>query len=161
MREILFRGKRVDNVEWVEGFYCKHDTVKVCLTTDDPKTKHLIITDGFCDWGFEPPCLAHEVIPETVDQYTGLKDKNGKKIFEGDIIKSDNGRISAVSVVKYGDYRPDWFYSLIEWAQGYKPKESSYGFFCDSGDEQFLLVNSPSLIEIIGNIHDNPELLEG
>lgn len=53
--EILFRGKCIDSGEWVYGYYVKHDAVKVCFSSDDPKTRHYIVRDGFCDWGFEPP----------------------------------------------------------------------------------------------------------
>ena len=135
MREILFRGKRTDNGEWVEGFYTLYANncgVHPCILT-----------------GTEQGCVIPQfVIPETVGQYTGLTDKNGKKIFEGDIVKHYNNSDDGFDIgVLY------WDETFSQW------KRTSIGNFHNSS---FTYVMSRSCeYEVIGNIHDNPELLKG
>jgi uncharacterized phage protein (TIGR01671 family) len=126
VREILFRGKTFDN-EWVEGFYVNqfgaHEIY--CLDDSDYKTRH--------------------VDPSTVGQYTGLTDKNGNKIFEGDIVKytSDSERI--MHEVVFETRNGCAYYGIVI------SEVETWGF----GNEV-----PSSLFEVIGNIHDDPELLE-
>lgn len=134
MREILFRGKRKDNVEWVEGYYACISETPVIFTGGLDLTK----------WDIRATMFA--IIPETVGQYTGLTDKNGLKIFEGDIIKScEYGDIYAVKY--FGDDNYPAFDCV--------PEVSN----CECNGLSFL-VNVEGC-EIIGNIYDNPELLKG
>ena len=150
MREILFRGKRKDNGEWVEGYY-------ICLNGNH----HRIYTgyaetdcgEYFADW--------LEVAPETVGRYTGLTDKNGKRIFEGDIVK-DAG--SYISVIKIGCCLPSEFYEIFDFEIFNKNNLKICAVYAEHvfGEykgEHFLLPEKNSTI-VIGNIHDNPELLE-
>ncbi len=138
MREILFRGKRIDNGEWVEGYYTK----KLCgeyINNQFMESEKDFIVTYFSSGGI----TSHEVIPESVGQYTGLTDKNGVKIFEGDIISAYNGRIKGPVIF---DKRG------LAFGVPNGPNEI-YQFsmnFLESKD-----------IKVIGNIHDNPELLGG
>lgn len=132
MREILFRGKRIDNGEWVYGNYA---------FTDVNGKKYFI---------FQNKPLEHEVIPETVGQYTGLTDKNGKKIFEGDIIRFDENLYTVQRECDTpGGYWAETGYILkhIGW--------SDYTSFTSTIDDW----ENECQVFIIGNIHDNPELL--
>ena len=122
MREIIFRGKRKDDGKWVYGFYA--------LFASNKGLKHGIYT------GAENGCvIPYEVDPETVGQFTGLTDKNGKKIFEGDIMQLCS---ACYPCLVYWDGK-GW-----AWKQNGKRRE------IDLTREK---------MDIIGNIHDNPELL--
>lgn len=133
MREILFRGKRVDNGEWVQGNLFIPDIdntpTQICIGTN-------IIR------------ITYDIIPETIEQYTGLTDKNGKKIFEGDIISYEDGE-SYLVTFNGGCFR----FGAIEYGNGIKRYR---GFQSFSVDKYNL-----NEVEVIGNIHDNPELLGG
>lgn len=141
MREILFRGKRIDNGEWIEGFFVKVGGHCYILTG------RLLIIDRHI--GF----VKHEVIPSTVGQYTGLTDKNdkngknGKLIFEGDILQSGNIK----GTVKYSNKRAAF---VFKWRR----------FTFHGGDffKECILSDFGgfSSLAVIGNAHDNPELLE-
>lgn len=133
MREIIFRGKRVDNNEWVEGFYV--NVPEHYKQEMSGKSYIVSINNG----------LFMEVIPETVGEYTGLKDQNGKKIFEGDIVK----------------YRPGYWRNLIHSVVEYCADKWNYPAF-DLKDHDYVQLTHMGQIEleVVGTIHDNPELLE-
>ena len=128
-REILFRGKQVDNGEWTEGYLFKQWNRTFLL------------------WGMtgDIPNMT-EVIPETVGQFTGLTDKNGKKIFEGDIVEFTDKytRKKGRAEIVFEDFK--WKYS---------------GCYYGGNPIVWLCISDGSIeFEIIGDIHDNPELLE-
>ena len=130
MREILFRGKRVDNGEWVYSSFIMHDKEHKVLLAE------VELFDGE-KW--------RAVDPETVGQFIGLTDKNGKKIFEGDIIK-DNGL--RIYMIGYNE-------ELMKYAFLYYHKELK-NLYCGG----FVSKTDGKSIEVIGNKWDNPELVE-
>lgn len=145
MREILFRGKRVDDGEWVEGFYVRLNGKEHRIYTGYAETD---CGDYYPDWW--------QVDPETVGQYTGLKDKNGKRIFEGDMIKPFDDEIDKMVV----EFHYGQFLLCLYGERGYMAEygweeEGNYGCF-----EAEPLSSYGDDIEIIDNIHDNPELLK-
>lgn len=158
MREILFRGKRTDNGEWIEG--CFLDKNNIGIFYDDTE---------------ESDCSVHifPVVSKTVGQYTGLTDKNGKKIFEGDIVQHlTYDDFDCQSVVKFGEYKQDGsggeygarnclgFYVEVDNFTCPDWCENEPECFSDYQKQQNIL-EIANKCEVIGNIHDNPELLEG
>lgn len=121
MREVKFRGQAKYDGQWVYGYYVKRN--------------------GY-DYGiiYEPNGLGHDVYPETVGIYTGLKDKNGKEIFNSDFLKDTQGNIYLVvwreDLASFGIEKNGWMFTHF-FGEGIEASE----------------------VEVIGNIYENPELL--
>lgn len=145
MREILFRGKRKDNGECVEGYYFYAPLEQNKLPAiENYIAKHWIITSDN---------LVYEVIPETVGQYTGLTDKNGKKIFEGDVFAWNDNEINETTGKPY----PDEIFVVC-----FDDKKSAFVSKSLNGAcEDLYLTTSDKNSRYIGNTTDNPELLKG
>ncbi|MCD2225526.1 YopX family protein [Listeria cossartiae] len=133
MREIEFRGQNI-NGHWAHGN----------LAIIKEKLDRAEIGAYISNSAGAP--FAYQVRPETIGQYTGLKDKNGKKIFEGDIVRNINGEYSYIGIVNKDRYT---FY-----IKGVAPKDNY-----DFADVSDTVTGKSSLI-VICNIHENPELLE-
>ena len=135
MRETIFRGKTpsddeyIDSGEWVEGYYTCFNGKEHRIYSGYSETD---CGDYYPDW--------ENVIPESVGQYTGLTDINGKRIFEGDIVKG---------FYYYSDKEQRIFKVVY--------KESAF-FLVEKGGKEYLMFGLT--VEVIGNIHDNPELLK-
>lgn len=165
MREILFKAKRVDNGEWVEGY----------LFDDGFKNSRMFVgglvieeyKGTACDEWVISGIDFYEVDPSTICQYTGLTDKNGQKIWENDILlqkttESHWCKWECIGVVKYGEH--DW--NVSEYGC------TSIGFYIEPivrkrdinkiacGLNQVDILDEHYPCEVIGNVFDNPELLE-
>ena len=133
MREILFKAKRKDGGKWIEGYYQKrYDLLG--------KEEHLIFhADSYKMWEYA------EIVPETLCQFTGLCDKNGKKIWENDILMAHLDEF----------YPEDVTYETVEWGvAGCITHEAG------SIDRQYLDEFGTEHFEVVGNIFDNKELLQ-
>ena len=130
MREILFRGKRLDNGDWVYGYYVHIGPVSC--------QRAYIIPE------YASSLYVNEVDPSTVGQYTGLKDKNGKRIFEGDIAKVLQGKDKDIAYVGFENGA-----FMLYPKTGNIYERTLWEYWYNDWD-----------VEVIGNITDNPELLE-
>lgn len=145
MREILFRGKRIDNGEWAYGCVFDGGTIG----SERMFVGDIVVTDyeGTADDRYNIEGVGvYEVGTDTICQYTGLNDKNGKKIFDGDIISTPKYGISDGKGHNFSG--KDKFF--VDYADGTYQLKNNQRVFCLRPD---------SACEVIGNIFDNPELL--
>lgn len=144
-REILFRGKRLDNGEWVYGYYLPWHAV-TDLQGNEPyaqifeeyKIKGKYVAKGWVRVNFN-----------TVGQYTGLTDKNGNRIFEGDIVK--------VKITQTEDIKT---YGSCKYKVGFITYNEDFALFTCKNNFMNFINWAFNDCEVIGNIYDNPELLE-
>lgn len=151
MREILFKAKRIDNGEWVEGYIVK-SRENTYSNGFEMITKDGINYDDL-DY-FVPDFISHKVDTNTLCQYTGLTDKNGNKIWENDVVKYHFGNDAAP--IRFGEYQ-----NCFD-----NTKTGHIGFYVDWDCKKALrkdLGYWVNMIDcnVVGNIFDNPELLEG
>ena len=144
MREILFRGKRLQGGEWVEGYFFKSDINK----KERESGKATIIFTPDCDtFIMVPECHnSFMVVSDTVGQYTGMKDKNGKRVFEGDVVKTS-------------DVTHEGFIQIP--GESFEIAMRKGCWLMVSGEDWDFLETNHECIKVIGNIHDNPEMLKG
>ena len=145
-REILFRGKRIGNKKWVEG-----SLITGVFTRGFEDIPYILCSekaDYDCFEDFSEENGIFEVLPETVCQYTGLTDRNGRKIFEDDIVRYTDEVIGKEKIdeVKYNE-------THAAFCRLHKGKMGLQYLFIDE--------SVANKCEVIGNIFDNPELLEG
>ena len=134
MREILFKAKRIDNGEWVEGFYVNYRNVIHYI---------LMREEGILVW--------REVDVKTLCQYTGLTDKSGNKIWENDIVNAEVKQNSLCQSSSYSDFYQVTYHE--KYCYFYLKKKSNNLLF--DGNWSYCLKS----IEVIGNTFDNPELI--
>ena len=142
----IYRGKRMDTGAWREGYL-----LGVKKKVDGKDLFFIIDKNG----------EYHRVDPETVGEFTGLKDKDGREIFEGDILRSFAANKKFISVVKIGAFKPEFFYDFAH-ERGYDMSAKLYGLYAYvvSDREDIMFAADMKLASVIGNRHDNPELIE-
>lgn len=165
----MCRGKRKDNGEWVEGYLIQGNKTYIATTG---AINYMVVSTSYM-----ASIELVEVIPETVGQCTGLKDKNGKLVFEGDVLKQKTTKEFAkfnsfkwelYGIVTFGSYDYNegntgycsvgWYIAPLKSIAIY-PKDYLIGDI-QPGLNQEDILKSIYPMEVIGNIHDNPELLE-
>ena len=149
MREILFKAKRIDNGEWVEGYYYKISETTYCFKEDYERKPvpehHYILQERMTDWGLPNQMVQIEIDPKTLCQFTGMTDKNGKRIWENDIVEAWSQGSRAIGTVKQ---RVDGLWIM-------SPAWQNHEFW-----ELKPNSNGETTVEVLVNAFDNPELLQ-
>lgn len=147
--EIKSRGYDRDTKRWYYGGYFKHQIKEICpvqfsdetAADKEPKYEHYIVFDGFADWNMAKPIKLATVDPKSVGVYIGQKDIKGKEIYGGDIVKVWYDNKSVNGVIKYHE------------------ENACYLIYVKQYNRHLQPFSHPEM-EVVGNMYDNPELLE-
>lgn len=158
MRTIKFRGKRCDNGEWVYGYYA--------MLRNEFKEWHCIMTEKDASENYIKDCNGYNMLytpvnHNTVGQFTGLYDKNGEEIYEGDILRYPaKDKYHEENFVSFEVFwhDNDCADNHVGWQID---RRHFHGCICGTFDISTFLPRYTKKMVIIGNIYDNPELLEG
>ena len=172
IREVLYKAKKKNwrelpiKEQWVEGFYCCRQETTYCFEEDyerfPVRTLHFIIQERMTDWGLPNTFSLIEIDPETLCQFTGLVDKNEKKVFENDIHLDKEEELA--SIVKWDNENARFVLEdygiagcLMEY--GWDETMGDFGKLDTNGFDAF---NHPlDWFEVVGNKFDNLEMLKG
>ena len=145
-REIKFRGKMIPENEWIFGTILRIPAPPVCFGKSETDKYYIQFPDPryMPDWNMPYKMVQGEVNPETIGQYTGLHDKNGKEIYEGDIVVDKEDEV--MGEITWNEEEASFYFSILY-------ENGTY--------EEEKLNDWASVLEVIGNITDNPELLGG
>ena len=177
MREILFRAKRIDSSEWVEGFFSqlpKPSLGATIITNGDlcaeDVSNYIIVNESKQHSNFSNAyplevveCEYYEIDPETLCQYICMNDNNGKKIFENDIVSCKHEKFQEGDPVEMYPF-PDIIKYKRNYAVEFINTGSNYGYRLRNKSIHFMLTGNVIYnhkIEVLGNVFDNPELLKG
>lgn len=160
MREILFRAKRIDNGEWVSGYYVYDYAHNAHFIFKNQLVCPNCINDRRIDYSV----CDYEIDPDTLCQYTGLKDKNGNRIWENDIVSCEHEKYPEDNTLEAYPLFPEPIKYTRNYAVEFINTGSRYGYRLRNKSIHFMLTENViqnHKIEVVGNIFDNPELLKG